>query len=45
VETLESNTQGLSEEAINTLVPEADLCRALIADWDAWAICTWSKCS
>ena len=35
----ESNTQDLAEEAVNALVPEADLYMVLCAncdDWEAW---------
>jgi len=35
VKALEFNTQGLQEEAINALVPEADVYMIVLADWNA----------
>ena len=34
VEVPESNTQGLTEEAINVLISEADPYIVVLADWD-----------
>jgi len=37
------NTQGSSDKTINALVPEADPCIIILAEWDAWAVCSEKK--
>jgi len=44
VEAPKYNTQNLLEKTINVFVSEVDPSRVVLVDWDAGAVCSWSKC-